>query len=878
MTPAWSEVAPHLDRALDLEGAERDTWLTELTVTRPDIAAEVRKLLARHALLDSQGFLAHAPAGMAPAGGRAGERIGAYVLERLLGRGGMGEVWLAKRADGRFEGQCAIKFLGTASGKLAERFRREGSFLARLAHPHIARLLDAGNTDDGQPWLALEYVDGERIDQYARGHTYEQRLRLFVDVVAAVAHAHAHLIIHRDLKPANVLVTHDGQVKLLDFGVAKLLDTGNSDAADHTRLEDAALTPEYAAPEQLLGEPPSTATDIYQLGLLLYVLLTGRHPMTHMGTRAERIRAALDEVVPRASDAAEPADRARLRGDLDAIISMAMRKAPAERYPTAQSLKDDLQHYLDREPVSARRGAALYRARKFVRRHLFATVGSAVAVASLVVAAFYAEGQAREAARQRDTARKELARATAVNDFATYLVSAAAPGDGRFTSSELLAQSESLIDKQFPNDDPVKAEILAMVGAQYLLAERYDRAAVVLERGAVIAAPMHDPVLDARVSCPRSLLKVVTGGDVNEADALMQKTLAALPGELEYGELRAECLTDYSQFGFITGEAGPMVQRARQALELLAAQPRASLPRTIDARAALAWGYYLGHENAQADREFAAVAKGLEAVGRERTLAAADNFNNWSLVHFRGDIRRAEPLARRALELRRYIEGPENVSSEFTFNLAGVLTLLGRFEEAAPLYQETIHTSQVRKEKAGEAFALMDFANLKIQSGDLAAAQELLDRTQAIASTMKKGFRTKALLAYHRGLLAEARGQRADAMTNYQESARLFDNLAEKIGINVNLLCGIARVEHALGDEAASAKAAGDALALAHSLAEPDSPSYLVGQALLVVGDSQRTAGKLDDSRLSYQQARENLEQTLGPDHPLTKEAVKKLG
>ena len=877
-TPAWSDIAPHLDRALDLAGAERDAWLTDLTVTQPEIAAEVRKLLARHALLDSQGFLAEPPVGIAAGGARAGERVGAYKLDWLLGRGGMGEVWLATRADGRFEGHCAIKFLGTGAGKLADRFRREGSFLARLTHPHIARLLDAGNTDDGQPWLAIEYVDGVRIDQYARALPYDQRLRLFADVVAAVAHAHAHLIVHRDLKPSNVLVTRDGEVKLLDFGIAKLLDTGSTDAADHTRLEDAALTPEYAAPEQLLGEPPSTATDIYQLGLLLYVLLTGKHPVTHVGTRAQRIRAALDEVVPRASDAADPADRSRLRGDLDAIISMAMRKAPTERYPTAQSLKDDLQRYLDREPVSARRGATLYRARKFVRRHLFASVGSAVAVASLVLALLFAESQAREAARQRDTTRRELARATAVNDFATYLVSSAAPGDGRFTAAELLAQSESLIDRQFPDDGPVKAEILAMVGAQYLLAERYDRATVVLDRAAAIATPMHDPVLNARVNCPRALLQLDTAGDVKDADGLMQKTLAELPNDEEYDELRAVCLTNYSNFGFITGEAEPMIQRARTALQLLAAQPHASMPRTIDARAALAWGYYLAHENEQADREFAAVAKGLEAVGRERTLAAADNFNNWAMVHYRGDIRRAEPLTRRALELHRYIDGPDGVSSEITFNHAGVLLLLGRFDEATPLYEETIRVSAARQEKGGEAFALMEYADLKIQSGDLPAAQALLDRTQALASTMKKGFRTKALLAYHRGLLAEARGQQADALADYRESARIFENLTEKIGINVNLLCGIARVEHLLGDETASAKAAGDALSLARSLSEPNSPSYLVGRALLVVGDSQQTAGRLDDSHRSYQQARENLEQTLGPEHPLTKEAAKKLG
>jgi tetratricopeptide (TPR) repeat protein len=228
--------------------------------------------------------------------------------------------------------------------------------------------------------------------------------------------------------------------------------------------------------------------------------------------------------------------------------------------------------------------------------------------------------------------------------------------------------------------------------------------------------------------------------------------------------------------------------------------------------------------------------------------------------------------------LRRYIEGPEGVSVDFTFNHAGVLLLLGRFEEATPLFEETIRTAEARKLNVGEANALMEYADLKIQSGDLPAAQALLERAQAIAAKMKEGFRTKALLAYHLGLLAEARGQLAEARTNYLESAQRFEKLAEKIGINVSLLCGLARVEHALGHEEASAKSASDALALAHSLSEPNAPSYLVGKALLVVGDSQRTAGKLHESRQSYQLARENLENTLGPEHPLTKEATKKLG
>lgn len=878
-SPPWSDLAPYLDRALDLDGAEREAWLTGLTTTHPEIAAQVREMLARHARLDAQGFLAHSPSSAIHDAARAGMTIGSYRLERPLGRGGMGEVWLAARNDGRFEGQCAIKFLDAfgTSGKLAARFRREVSFLAQLAHPNIARLIDAGETDAGQPWLALEFVDGERIDRHCSrtALTIEQRVRLFVDVVAAVAHAHSHLIVHRDLKPANVLVTLDGQVKLLDFGIAKLL-AAEIGKGDVTRIEDTALTPEYAAPEQLLGEPPSTATDVYQLGLLLYVLLAGKHPYAHAGTRAEKIRAALAGVVPRASDAADVAIRGKLRGDLDAILSVALRKDPFERYSTAQALKDDLLRFLGGEPVVARRGATLYRARKFVGRHWLATAASAAAVAGLVLALLFALSQAREAARQRDTTRKELARATAVNDFATYLVSAASPGDGKFTAAELLAGSEALIDKQFPADGAIKAEILAMVGAQYLLAQRFDKAQPVLDRAAAIAGPIGDPVLKARVNCPRSALVAHMLGEPEEAEALMLRTLAELPEAAEYGQLRAECLTRYAEFGFANGKGDAMIRNASAALALFDANPDASVPRKIDARAALAYGYYLSRENAKADREFAAVAKALEAVGRERTLAAADNYNNWSMVHYRSDIRQAEPLSRRALELRRYIEGSEGVSPDVTFNQAGVLLLLGRFDEATPLYEETIRTSEARDQLVMVAYASMEYADLKIQSHDIPAAAALITRVEGLSSDKRFGRSTRGILAYHQGLLAEARGDLPHARRHYLAAAEAFARRSEKIALNVSLACGLARVEHALGHEPESVKAADLALATAREMAAPGSPSYLIGKAMLVTGDNQRFAGKLDESRQSFRLARENLERTLGPDHPLTQEAVRK--
>jgi len=279
----WRSFSDYLDRALDLSESERLPWLAELASTHPDIAAEIERALAVRDRNGYAEFLSDSPLSSAPIAGATliGRRVGPYLIESEVGRGGMGSVWRARRADGRFEGTVAIKFvhaywLGRAG---EDRFRSEGRMLGRLDHPNIARLIDAGVIEDSQPYLVLENVEGEPIDSYCERLELglEARVALFQGVLAAVGHAHSHLIIHRDLKPANIFVTREGTVKLLDFGIAKLL-TQDGDAT-LTQTSAQALTPQYAAPEQFLGRPATTATDVYALGLVLYVLLTGVHPL-----------------------------------------------------------------------------------------------------------------------------------------------------------------------------------------------------------------------------------------------------------------------------------------------------------------------------------------------------------------------------------------------------------------------------------------------------------------------------------------------------------------------------------------------------------------------------------------------------------------------
>jgi tetratricopeptide (TPR) repeat protein len=500
----WVDVEPYLDQALELSGTERDAYVDRVSLEQPGIAVALRELLADRDELDSKGFLEEPVMALTDIS-LVGQQVGAYTIDSLIGRGGMGEVWLALRSDGRFEGKFAIKFLDSyaASPLALDRFRREGRLLARLSHPHIARLIDAGVTSAARPYLVLEYIDGERIDSYCDSHSLgtEARVRLLLDVLSALAHAHSNLVVHRDLKPSNVLVTGHGVAKLLDFGIGKLLPETDGDAGStSTRLEDSALTPEYAAPEQFLGEPASTATDVYQLGVLMFVLLAGRLPLATQGTtRAERIKVTLDAEPLRLSAAAASDARSALRGDLDAIVSKALRKLPQERYATAAALADDLKRYLGNEPVAARANLLGYRMRKFVRRYRGAVIGTSAAILALIAAAGFALFQMREAQIQRDLSQAQAKRAEVQAEFVTLMMSTV--GDKPATAEQLLDAGRQLLDKHYGNDPRFRATAMLNLSARYADLGLTTKAHAAMENADALAHQLNDPMLIAGSQC-----------------------------------------------------------------------------------------------------------------------------------------------------------------------------------------------------------------------------------------------------------------------------------------------------------------------------------------------------------------------------------------
>ena len=550
----WLRLSPLLDALLELPEDMRSEHLAALRREDGALADELEKLLAMEE--GDAEFLAE-PVVELPHGARPGARIGPYRLDRLIGEGGMGQVWLAARADGLYERKVALKLLrpGLADPKLRQRFDREREILARFAHPYIARLLDAGIDKDGQPYLALEYVDGEPITSYCQSRQLDiaARLDLFRQVCEAVSHAHANLIVHRDLKPSNILVTPAGHVRLLDFGIAKLLDVQPL-PVEQTRTGVRTFTLHYAAPEQIRGEPVTTMTDVYSLGVVLYELLTGSKPYRlKRQTDAEWEEAILAGEPLRPSQAAarasaettRPYSPARLgrelAGDLDNISLKALGKRPEQRYVSAEALSQDLLSYLRGRPVLARGESLGYRARKYLHRHRWA-LGAAVLLLTVMTTALGVVGwQARQALQ-------EASRAQAMQNFVASLFESAgntpmdAPMDLRSLLDLGIARGERSLAKQ----PQARAELYGVVARLRLGMGDYREANALLQKQAVLLGALPDAptslFLEAatlRGSARRQL------NDARGCERQMQPLLAL--AEREQEQLPAQVAAFYSQ-------------------------------------------------------------------------------------------------------------------------------------------------------------------------------------------------------------------------------------------------------------------------------------------------------------------------------------------
>ncbi len=888
----WKVISPYLDEALDLPSALRRVWLEALRAKDAGMAEMLEDFLAEQSQLQQERFLetnAHAPQAQPTL---AGQPMGAYTLREKIGQGGMGGVWLADRTDGRFHGVAAVKLLNASlMGHEAEaRFHREGSILARLRHPHIAHLIDAGVSPTGQPYLVLEHVDGEHLDAYCdrKQLGVDARVKLFIDVLAAVSHAHANLIVHRDLKPSNVLVTKDGTVKLLDFGIAKLVEKeGGETITAITQFGGAVLTPQYAAPEQLTGGAVTTATDVYALGVLLYLLLSGRHPAgDHVQTPAELVRAIVETEAPPLSAAAvtvvgdaeslkasalRAATPRRLKdlleGDLDNIVAKALKKRPEERYPSADAMAADLQRYLSHQPVSARPDSITYRLAKFVRHHRLPVALAAVVLVALLAGLAGTVWQARVAARERDLALAQLARAESINEFTAYLLGQM-PSGQPVRVSEILTRAEHLVEKRFARDPTPAVDLQVTIGGIYAIREDADSARRLLKRAYETSQSITDPATRAKATCTWAR-SVALDGDFAAALRLVDAGLALTTPEERFDSVVTGCLIDRGTIAMDAGDVDGVRAAGQAALDRLRERPEA-LPETrANALQMMAVAGRMRGDVSEANRMFAAAMDELRRIGREDSTDAAVLLHNWALNASLTNPLEALDLNRRVIEIFQGGGGPDSVPIPSRLNYGVMLNRLERYAEARAAQDLVREQSRKQGNTQSLGSSSVALATACRGLGDLPCARAALrDAEKAIPSSYPKGHRVFADLLREQALLAAAEGRTDDALRLLGEAIAVHRQVPQKHASHVESLLERARLELRLSRVDDAQRDADEALQVAESFRGGTPQSAFVGLSLLVLGEVDQARGEAEHGRERVAQALAHLEPTLGDQSP----------
>lgn len=878
----WTEISSYLDQALELEPSEREPWLAALAASRPQLAAELRELLAVHAANCASGFLEHAPLGAdAP---QAGERIGAYTIERLLGRGGMGSVWLGRRSDGKFEGQAAIKLLDRRGlgGAAAEQIRHEAGLLARLTHPQIARLFDAGVRENGQPYLILEYVEGEPIDRYcaARQLPLQDRLRLLLAVADAVAHAHAQLIVHRDLKPSNVLVTSQGVVKLLDFGVAAL----QSDAVDPAPPEGPAsaaqaLTPGYASPEQLRREPVSAAADVYSLGVLLYVLVAGEHPFGQGdATHTQLARAMLtNDPGPASARLASGAERRRVRGDLDAIIARALNRDAALRYATAAELAADLRRFLGNLPVQARTPTRIYVARKFAERHWGGVLSALLTLLVLLGASVVTTLNMLEARRQRDFARTQLARAESLNELNNYVLADAAPAGKPFTVHDLLGRATHLLERQ-RTEPATRAALMTSIGREYSTQDQAETGRRLVGESYRLSRAIADPSVRARAAC--SLASALADEQTSpRSEALLDEGLRELPDTPEFALDRSFCLARGHEVAMDAGNPQLAIRRSQDALRALARVPFEHDLTELRAEADLAEAYRAAGRYRESIAVFERAWPRLVALGRDDTSTASVWLNNWGMSLLQlGRPLAAEEMLRHSHELERADASNGAVSPMSMTNYAQALFELARFPEAQDYAERAYRAALQAGDQIVVNQSLLRLGRIYRAQHDYRRAAQVLDEVEPrLQRALPAGHYAFAALASERSLLAQQQRDVTSALALANQAVEIADSAAQQGLAGAQLLPMLlvhrASIEADALQLLPAQRDATQALALLQYGAPPGDFSSFTGYAYLSLARALGAQGRAAEAASAGQHAVEQLARALGADHPDTRAA-----
>jgi len=880
LSDEWPAISRRLDEALSVEPRQRNTWLDSLPEA-DSIKAKLRRLLADAPGVETDDFLGTLPKlTLAPAAASvgleedavtAGAQIGPYRLVRELGVGGMGLVWLAERVDGGLKRPVALKLprLSWSRG-LAERMGRERDILASLDHPNIARLHDAGLDEHGHPYLALEYVEGERIDAYceSRSLPVPERLRLVLQVARAVAHAHARLVVHRDLKPANILVTEQSEVRLLDFGIAKLLEGELTQETQLTQQGGRAMTPDYASPEQIRGEPLGTASDVYSLGVVMYRLLAGTSPYTLKRQSAAALEDAIASIDPPLASVA-CADKSvgnQLKGDLDAVLNKALKKDPAERYATVDALIADIENHLSDRPVQAQPDRFGYRAAKFLRRHRWPVAAGFAAALALMLSVSVALWQAHAASKQRDRALALLSRNGAITEFLELFVTEAAESERPMNLGEMLDRSEAMADKQFRNEPEDRAVVLAMLGNYQQSIQEVSKAEALVRRAIESARDSNDTSLKARLSCQYATILLALG-KVDEARRDLQAN--ANRSDID-AEAASECFASLADVSRTVNDAQGAVDNTKRSLERLKATNRAA-PAALAARTSeLAYSLHLSGHNDEADKAFARSMQIYTELGREASLAAIIVRNNWGHVSL-GSGNAKVALARYDEIMALFAKsGGGEMPPYLLSNRGAALMLAGRYADAAEPYKLALAAETKGGHPVMQAWCLLSLGSAAFESGELQQAQAYLQQVEKMDNSARpKGGPEAAAEHMLRGRIAVSRGDLPLARREFSAVADERKTHATTVNA-LTARAGLALREGRL--ELASADAQ-DALRLAQSLQGGTPWSVRTGLAWLVEGEIRARSGATVAAHEAFTNSVAHLSNAADASHPALKRA-----
>lgn len=761
-------------RARDMQPDERQAFVKQYCnddVTQISQVYELIKTIARSADEESTADAAdESPEPEWQPSILIGSRVGAYELTRLIGHGGMGAVFLAQRMDAEFQQKVAVKLVRNTllSANISARLRAERQILASLQHPNIAMLHDGGTAPDGTPFLVMEYVDGMTIDAYCDREklTVEQRLRMFLKVCSAVQCAHQNLIVHRDLKPTNILVTHDGQPKLLDFGIAKLLDNQLQQRhANLTQQDLRMLTPAHASPEQILGDVITTSSDIYVLGLLLYELLCGRKPFTFpqkyrlidleqivctsralspsaMVSRVEKESAGFMQDLARCRGVTTARLKRTLKGDLDNIVMMAMRREPSRRYGSVEQLSNDIKNWLDGLPVIATRDSWSYRASKFARRYAWAIGGLSLTMVAFIVFTFALIVQSYQTTQQRDALERERNRAEQVSSFLLDLFKFSDPTKTRgneLKARELLDAGATRIDHSLDSQPALRATMLDTIGQVYANMGLDTEAAAALEKAlkAKIAAYGENNTEVAEVLVHLAEVRA-NHGDDSAAVELLNRAL----------HIQQQILGDNS------------IEQADTYRVLAKASMNQGDFAAAESHVLHALSIYDSH--GQHDSQQKAVT--LAVLGDLRSNLYQDA--------------EAESLYRAALVLLTPTLGAEHPQiMDIKSNLADVLESQGKFSEAQPIFEQALAEKQktLGMDHPQTISALENYGSFLSHKGDYQSAQRVLE--QVLAANIRLHGEQHSYVGYDRvnlGILEYMRGHYREAELQHRMALSIY--------------------------------------------------------------------------------------------------------